>query len=99
MFRLIAAFTIATSALLLFDCRKPVTEQECNELLDRYVELLVRSDRPGTSSSEIVKMQAEARTKAKTDPAFVHCTSEVSRSQFDCAMQAANADVLEQCLL
>ena len=90
---------IGAPVLLLSDCRKPVTAEECNELLDRYVELLVRSDRPGTSAGEIVKLQAEARTKAATDPAFVHCAREVSRSQFDCAMQAANADVLEQCLL
>ena len=90
---------IGAPILFLSDCKKPVTEQECNELLDRYVELLIRSDRPGTSAGEIVKLQAEARTKAAADPAFVHCTREVSRSQFECAMQAANADVLEQCLL
>jgi hypothetical protein len=80
-------------------CGKPPTAEECNALLEHYVELLVNSDRPGTSAAELQKLQSQAREKAKTDAEFRACTERVSRRAFDCAMGAPNADILEQCLL
>lgn len=88
-----------TSLLLSSACAERLTAEECNSLLDRYVNLLAASDRPGTSDVELLRLQAEAREKAAHDPAFRRCPSEVSRSKFECAMQAPNADRLEQCLL
>jgi len=84
---------------LLSSCGKPPTKGECDALLDRYVEFLVSSDRPGTSASELHKLQLQAREKAAHDPEFAACTERVSRRALDCAMNAPNADVLEQCLL
>ena len=80
-------------------CGKPLTQEECGRLLDHYVELLLRSDRPDASAEEIARLQVDARAKAARDPAFASCASEVSRSQYDCAMSASDADRLEQCLL
>lgn len=86
-------------ALSLVGCGKAPTQGECDALLDHYVELLVNSDRPGTSASELHKLQIQAREKAKIDPEFAECSARVSRRQLECAMSASNADVLEQCLL
>jgi hypothetical protein len=85
--------------LSLSGCHKPLASDECNRLLDHYVELLVSSDRPGTSAVELVKLKKEARAKAAHDRSFLSCSSEVSRSQYDCAMGATTADKLEQCML
>jgi hypothetical protein len=85
--------------LLLSACGKPPSHDECDALLDHYVELLVKSDRPGTNAAELHKLQIQARDKAKDDPEFRECSGRVSRRAFDCAMSAPNADVLEQCLL
>lgn len=85
--------------LLVAGCGKPLSEGECNSLLDHYVELLVRSDRPGTSASELLELERQARLKAQGDPAFKQCSARVSRKAFECAMDAPNADKLEQCLL
>jgi hypothetical protein len=90
---------LAGSALLLAACGKPPSHDECDALLDHYVELLVNSDRPGTNAAELHKLQLQARDKAKDDPEFRECSARVSRHAFDCAMSAANADLLEQCLL
>jgi len=90
---------VAGSALLLSACGKPPSHDECDALLDHYVELLVNSDRPGTNAAELHKLQTQARDKAKDDPEFRECSARVSRHAFDCAMSAPNADVLEQCLL
>ena len=87
------------SVLLLCACGKPPTHEECDALLEHYVEVLVNSDRPGTYAAELHKLQLQARDKAKDDPEFRACSERVSRRAYDCAMQASNADLLEQCLL
>ena len=86
-------------AWLLGACGKPPTHEECDALLEHYVELLVNSDRPGTNAAELHKLQLQAREKAKDDPEFRACSDRVSRRAYDCAMNASNADLLEQCLL
>jgi len=86
-------------ALFVSACGKPPTHDECDALLDHYVELLVSSDRAGTSAADLHKLKLQAREKAKIDPEFAACSERVSRRAFECAMSAPNADVLEQCLL
>ena len=93
----IAALTLA--ALGVTSCGKAPSPDECNQLLDHYVELLVSSDRPGTNAGELHKLQLQARQQATLDPAFAECKSRVSRHALECAMAATNADKLEQCLL
>lgn len=80
-------------------CQKSLTQDECYSLLDKYVELLLESDSPGTSPPDRLKLKNEARAKANRDPAFAECSDRVSRREFECAMQASNPDGLEQCLL
>ena len=80
-------------------CRKPISRGECDQLLDHYVELLLKADRPEVRAEELLRLQHEARIKAAQDPAFSHCPERVSRVQFHCAMQAKNPDRLEQCML
>ncbi|MEP7051394.1 MAG: hypothetical protein ABJB12_13630 [Pseudomonadota bacterium] len=84
---------------LLSACGKPPSPAECDTLLEHYVELLVHSDRPGTNAADLHKLQLQAREKVKDDPEFQACSERVSRRAYDCAMNASNADLLEQCLL
>lgn len=83
---------------MLGGCGEPLRQEECVALLEQYVSLLSRSDRPGTSEAELLKLQLEARAKAARDPAFQRCSSAVSRRKFECAMTAADVDRFEQCL-
>ena len=85
--------------LLACGCGKPLQTNECQQLLDHYVELLLRDDRPKSSAGEVMRVQQEARKKAERDPAFSECRDRVSRKSFDCAMGAEDANRLEQCLL
>jgi hypothetical protein len=79
-------------------CGKRVAAEECTALLDRYVEKLVGSDRPGLTAGDLVRLQAEARSTAQTDPSFRDCPKVVSRRQMDCAMRAETVDRMEICL-
>jgi hypothetical protein len=85
--------------VLVSGCGKRLDTNECQQLLDHYVELLLRDDRPKSSAGEILRLQQEARKKAERDPAFLECRERVSRHSFDCAMDAQDANRLEQCLL
>jgi hypothetical protein len=93
------AALLTVGLLFVSGCGKPPTHDECDALLDHYVELLVSSDRPGTSAADLHKLKLQAREKAEVDPEFAACSDRVSRRAFECAMSAPNADSLEQCLL
>jgi hypothetical protein len=95
----LAVTLLGCGAGLLGACGKPPSHDECDALLDHYVELLVNSDRPGTTAGELHKLQVQARQKAVSDPEFAECSKRVSRRAYDCAMSASNADKLEQCML
>jgi len=94
-----AAAVAIVCAALPAACARPLSDEECHALLERYVELLVQSDRPEVKPDELVRMKLEARKKAAHDPAFSTCRKDVPRRAFECAMRAANPDQLEQCLL
>ncbi len=98
MFRLAAAIAIVLP-LLSSGCARPLSHDECSQLLDHYVDLLARSDRPDIKAGELLHLQVKARAEAARDPAFASCPSHVSRSQWKCAMKAPDADSLERCLL
>jgi hypothetical protein len=82
-------------------CGKSLSAEECTVLLDRYVELIVRAEQPDTSPAEVHRRQSEARRVARANPPleFDECPSRVSRTQFECAMAAPDADSLERCLV
>lgn len=94
-----ACLSLLACLPLVTGCQKRLTQAECYSLLDKYVELLVASDRSDTTPPDRMKLKNEARAKADRDPAFAECSDRVSRREFDCAMQASNPDGLEQCLL
>jgi hypothetical protein len=95
----LAVTLVACGAMSVSACSKPPSHDECDALLDHYVELLVTSDRPGTTAGELHKLQVQARQRSVSDPEFAECSTRVSRRAYECAMSAPNADKLEQCLL
>ena len=80
-------------------CQQPLTEAECGTLLDRYVQLLLNTDRGDTTAAERFQLRQETRHKAAADPEFRRCPREVTRTQFDCAMKALNVNDMELCLV
>jgi hypothetical protein len=85
--------------LVLVGCGRPLSQNECLDLLDRYTDKIIDQARPSAGQGERIQLVREARKKASLDPQFAECPSRVSRSAFECAMAAANADQMERCLL
>jgi hypothetical protein len=84
---------------LVSGCGRPPTNDECNQLLDHYTELLAHSKNPELPDPEVERLKAEARQRASEDPEFGRCGAKISRRQWECAMHAPSVDEVERCLL
>jgi hypothetical protein len=89
----------ALVAASLVGCDRPLSADECTQLLDHYTELLVKTQSPGVTEEQLARAQREARAKASASRDFAHCNIKVSRRQFACAMAAPTVDEVERCLL
>ncbi|MBK7584583.1 MAG: hypothetical protein IPI67_30900 [Myxococcales bacterium] len=83
----------------LVACGKPLNPDECKQLLGHYTELLVRQEHRGVTDDEVDRLKLSAFGRAAGSPEFARCPNKVSRSQFECAMQAGSVDEVERCLL
>ncbi len=85
--------------LWISGCSEPLSDQECEHLLDRYTDLLLKSDRPELSETARRELKLETRAQALKTSAFAECSEDVSREAFDCAMKATHINGFEQCML
>jgi hypothetical protein len=79
-------------------CKPKASGAQCEQLLERYAELVV-TERFADAGPEQIKSEREReKREARGDDAFKNCSSEVSQTELDCAMHAASADAVEKCL-
>jgi hypothetical protein len=88
----------AVAIALLGGCGRRATPAECDAVLDRYVELLVRQEDPGARPGDITQAKNLARAKAAVDAEFRRCPSAVRQRDVVCALAAPNVDELEKCM-
>jgi hypothetical protein len=88
------AFTCASPG-----CRDRVTAAQCEALLARYAELVVREKMPNAADDLVQSEKRLVREEAKSDEGFRNCTTEVGPTEFACAMVATTPDAIEKCLL
>jgi hypothetical protein len=97
------AFIASSAAVLVLfaGCGKKLDRAECDRLLDRYTELLVKDEEPEAAPERIFQAQARARQVAQKDSRFdfAACPSRVSRREYECAMTAPTVDAVERCLV
>jgi hypothetical protein len=93
---LIAIASFVASGLA--GCRKKVSAKQCEELLDRFSELVVKERFPDAGPDVLEAERARERTEAKSDDAFKNCTSEVQADEHACAMKAGTPTALIKCL-
>jgi hypothetical protein len=79
-------------------CKPKASASECDQLLERYAELVVTERFTDAGADQIKTEREREKSEARGDDAFKNCSSEVSHAEFECAMHAPNADALEKCL-
>ena len=82
-------------------CGRPVAEDECRTLIERYTELLVKEEEPAATPERVARVQTEAHVAAEKNPQFQlsECSKKVSRRNYECAMHAGSVDAIERCLV
>jgi hypothetical protein len=91
----------AASVIGAIACGRPVAEDECRTLIERYTELLVKEEEPAASPERVARVQTEAHAAAEKNPQFQlsECSKKVSRRNYECAMHAGSVDAIERCLV
>ena len=96
------AALVATVALLAgAGCRPKASQDQCEELVDRYAELVVREKSADASADQAEQRKAarnRERDEARGDDIFKNCRSEVSQAEYSCAMRSATSEQLVKCL-
>jgi hypothetical protein len=88
----VASFGSTTS------CKRKVSQKQCDELLDRFSELVVKERMPDAGAETLAAERVRERSEAKSDDAFKNCTSEVQNDEHACAMKATSSEALIKCL-
>lgn len=79
-------------------CKKKASSQECDAMLDRFAELVVKERFADAGADMIASERARERREAQGDDAFKNCTSEVQANEHACAMKAETSEQLIKCL-
>lgn len=90
---------VLSAALLCTACSRPVSDAECLQLVERYGDLLLKTNNPEISAAELSALSGEVRHRALSRPDLTRCGGQVSRSEWECAMSAPTVDDIERCLL
>ena len=89
---------LVLALLALAGCKKKATQKQCDELIDRFAELVVKERFPDAGPDQIAAERTRERSEAKGDDAFKNCTSEVQTDEHACAMKAASSEAMIKCL-
>ncbi len=89
---------VVVSGLAVGACKPKATQTQCDDLVDRYAELVVREKVVDASAEQTRVARVRERDEARGDDAFKNCRSEVSQSEYSCAMRSLTAEQLIKCL-
>ncbi len=79
-------------------CKERVSKAQCDELLGRFAELVVKEKHPAAPPETVRAEQAREREEAARDDNFKNCTTELRVEEYRCAMAATTAEGLIKCL-
>ena len=91
-------YLLVLALLALAGCKKKATQKQCDELIDRFAELVVKERFPDAGQDVVAAERTRERAEAKGDDAFKNCTSEVQTDEHACAMKAASSEAMIKCL-
>ena len=97
-----ALFLIALAPTLLA-CSRKATREECNKMLDRYVDMTIEErETANLTEAQVAAIREMKKAIRKSEPQFskvmARCERELSRRAFDCAMKSGNANEWEACV-
>jgi hypothetical protein len=92
------AVAVVIAVLIGPACKKKITQEDCDRLVDRFASLVVKERTHDASPEQIKAEQDRERQEARGDEAFRNCTSEVEAPDYACAMKTETSDAFLKCL-
>ncbi len=91
------------SLLSLVACNSRATRSQCNEMMDRYLDMVLATDADRDLSPEERHTAVEIRkAKKKSDPSYrrvqEQCETEITQREYRCAMKAPNPEIWQSCI-
>jgi hypothetical protein len=84
--------------VLASGCKDRVSRAQCDELLGRFAELVVKEKMPNAAPDAVLEEQARERDEAARDDNFKNCTTELRVEEYRCAMAASAPETMLKCL-
>lgn len=90
--------------VLLLACNGKATRAQCTEMLDRYLDLTIAGDPSLADLTPAEERAAREMKKAlrKAEPSYARvegqCESEISKSEYRCAMKANTPETWQACI-
>jgi hypothetical protein len=91
-------------AIAALACNGKATSAQCTEMLDRYLDMTIADDATmsnlGPEETRAAREMKKALRKAEPSYARVEgqCESEISRSEYRCAMKASTPETWQACI-
>ena len=85
-------------AIVVEGCTHHATPTNCDEVLNHYVEMLVREHNPDLTTEKLREQTAVSLARARQLPSFRQCPSQLDVEAIHCAMTAGDVNELERCL-
>lgn len=105
MLRRVSRLLLAAPVLsLAVACNGKATRAQCTEMLDRYVDMTIAGDPTlaDLSPEESRAAREMKRALRKAEPGYAHvesqCESEISKSEYRCAMKAPTPETWQACI-
>jgi hypothetical protein len=105
MLRRVSRACFALSLLVpLLACNGKATREQCTEMLDRYLDMTIAGDPALVDLPPAEARAAREMKKAlrKAEPSYARvenqCESEISKSEYRCAMKAPTPETWQACI-
>lgn len=89
---------LASAGVLLGGCDVTPRMRRCEQMKERYAELLATQGRDDMTHHELVRMREQAKKIAARHPFFEGCAEELADSVFECSQRAQDPTEFERCL-
>jgi hypothetical protein len=94
----------AALGLLSAGCNGKATREQCTEMLDKYLDMTIaaESDIADLPPAEARAAREMKRALRKSEPSYARvenqCESEISKSEYRCAMKAPTPEMWQACI-
>jgi hypothetical protein len=89
---------VVLAASVGIGCRPKASQAQCEGLIDRYADLVTREKLRDAPADQLKAARDRERDEARGDDLFKNCRSEVSQTEYSCAMRATTSEQLVKCL-